>query len=251
MMSTGSRGVGIRISKGTFVTLEERFDERIVTVMDGKEQECPITAVAIRGITGRGFDVTIENQLPVSQGFGMSASGAIASALCASSFEEKGIEDAFISAHKAEITGGGGLGDVSALCVPYHVPVRARAGLPPVGQVVDSGLSFERLSLIVLDGPLNTGSALSDPVLSKRIAEKGSMSVDMFLEKGDKDTLFSLSREFSAYIGLETQSMKNMMKRVERSGMCMLGHSLFAEEETDAEHIECSSTDVMPFICRE
>ena len=36
IMETGSRGVGIKLSKGTTVTLEERSDDRLEVMMDGK-----------------------------------------------------------------------------------------------------------------------------------------------------------------------------------------------------------------------
>ncbi len=35
IMETGSRGVGIKLSKGTTVTLEERSDDRLEVMMDG------------------------------------------------------------------------------------------------------------------------------------------------------------------------------------------------------------------------
>ena len=83
-MSAGSRGVGIKLSKGTKVSLDERRDGNIVTIMDGVETECKITKMAVREIDRvRGYDIVIENDLPVGQGFGMSAEGSIAAALCA------------------------------------------------------------------------------------------------------------------------------------------------------------------------
>ena len=80
-MSAGSRGVGIKLSKGAKVTLDERSDDRIITTMDGREMDCRITKLAVKDIDpSRGYDVTIENDLPVGQGFGMSAAGSIAAA---------------------------------------------------------------------------------------------------------------------------------------------------------------------------
>jgi pantoate kinase len=35
VLTTGSRGAGIRLSKGAFVTLEERSDPKVEITMDG------------------------------------------------------------------------------------------------------------------------------------------------------------------------------------------------------------------------
>ena len=250
VITTGSRGVGIKISKGTRVTLEERSDDRLSMTMDGVEGDYKVTSYAIRYLSKRGFDVTIENDLPVGQGFGMSASGAIAAALCAGSFEGIGLQDAFVSAHCAEVKNGGGLGDVSAITCRSHVPIRTVAGLPPNGKVIDSGLSFEKLYLKVLDGPLNTGCTLGDPATSERITVYGSEAIDNFIDGPSKDGLFALARRFSSNVGLETESIKDIMRTSDRVGMCMLGHSVFSDDGDDG-WIECSSTDELPFICKE
>ena len=249
VMTTGSRGVGIKTSKGTRVTLEERSDDRLVITMDGSEGTYRVTEAAIRQLSGRGYDVTIENDLPVGQGFGMSASGAIAAALCACQFEGKDEQQAFISAHRAEVLNGGGLGDVSAIVCRSHVPIRKRAGLPPIGETADSGLSFERLYLKVLNGPLDTGRTLSDPDTAGKISFFGAKAIDDFIGSPSEDLLFGLSRWFSGNVGLETDEMKDAMSHSQRSGMCMLGHSIFSDTWTDG-CIECASTDSLPFICR-
>ena len=249
VLTTGSRGVGIRLSKGTKVTLEERSDDSLKMVMDGKEGDYAVTRDAVRRISGRGFDIIIENDLPVSQGFGMSASGSIAAALCACEFECKDHSEAFVAAHISEVMNGGGLGDVSAISCPSHVPVRKVAGIPPLGQVIDSGLELKDLRVAVLGEPMKTGNILSDPGTNRRLMESGSRSVDSFIADPSVDALFSLSREFSRYVGLETQIMSSRIDSLPRSGMCMLGHSIFTLDD-DGDSIPCPSTDRMPFICK-
>ncbi len=257
IMETGSRGVGIRLSKGTTVTLEERSDDELRMTMDGKECRCDITRAAILMTSSRGYDVTIENDLPVGQGFGMSASGAIAAAYCACVFEGKPLSTAFLNAHIAEVVGGGGLGDVSALMCQSHVPIRVEPGLPPEGELKDSGLRFERLSMAVLGGPLDTGSTLGDKATAKRIGEAGSRRVKEFVADPSMDSLFELSRSFSKDVGLETPAMKKLLAEIPNAGMCMLGHSIFSDcprdvlEDRGFEVFECSSVDTMPFICKE
>ena len=261
LMTTGSRGVGIKLSKGATVTLEERSDSKIVTVMDGKECDCRITKLAIREIDPeRGFDVTISNDLPVGQGFGMSAAGSVAAALCTCEFNGKGLQDAFEAAHRSEINGGGGYGDVSGI-TGSHIPVRSVAGLPPYGKVIDPGLKMD-LTVAILGGPLNTGDTLADKEISARIQEMGSRFVTEFISSPSLGSLFRYSGEFSRSIGIETPEITSSLSELRKegnAGMCMLGHSIFTDIPSDRtkeilgdgiEVIGCRSTDSMPRIIR-
>lgn len=262
LQTTGSRGVGIKIDKGASVTLEERSDGRIKVIMDGNECECGITRLAVSQVSDRGYDVIVKNDLPVGQGFGMSAAGSIASALCACAFEDKPEQEAYISAHTAEIRGGGGLGDVSGLMCASKVPVRAVAGLPPNGRVVDSAVDLGSFTVAVLGGPLNTGDTLSRPEVSEALQREGSRAVDSFLESPSLSRLYQLSADFSSKIGLENRSLKDAFVRLRsegHAGMCMLGHSIFTDiskeraEEllgSGAKVFSCSATDSMPRIIR-
>lgn len=261
-LSVGSRGVGIKLAKGTSVTIEERSDDRIVTIMDGQEADCPITRCAIWNVDpDRGYDVTIENDLPVGQGFGMSASGAIAAALCACENSGKDESLAYRAAHLAEIIGGGGLGDVSGIMGNAYVPIRTVAGLPPIGKVVNSGLNIN-VTVAVLGDPLNTGDTLSNKETAKRIQDIGSESVTKFLAGPSVSALYSLSEYFSRSIGLETPAISDALSRLREeghAGMCMLGHSIFTDlsprrtREILGEDVlieSCRSTDAMPKITR-
>lgn len=83
-LDTGSRGIGIRTAAGAGVSVSETSGTSVRVVIDGKESEAPVTRnVMERMAPGRGFEVYVENDLPVGQGFGMSAAGAVCAALCA------------------------------------------------------------------------------------------------------------------------------------------------------------------------
>ena len=261
-MSAGSRGVGIKLSKGTKVTLDERIDDRIVTTMDGVETDCRITKAAVRDIDpSRGYDITIENDLPVGQGFGMSAAGSIAAALCACEFTGKDNQEAFFAAHRAEIAGGGGYGDVSGIMGHSHVPIRAVAGVPPFGKVITSGLKAN-ICVAILGGPLDTGDTLSNEDTLKRIQETGSRLVTDFIDDPSLKRLYAYSKEFSESIGLETPEMSSALAKLREegnAGMCMLGHSIFTDLTpartrrilgSGIKVLACQSTDSMPRIIR-
>lgn len=234
-VTTGSRGAGLRLSLGTKVILEERSDSRLNIVMDGAEAEAPVTRRVLELICpSRGFDITIENDLPVAQGFGMSASGAIAAALCACSISGIDISEAYRYAHVAEVVCGGGLGDVSAIMSDVHQPVRVKPGPPPYGRVEGTGLRFDRLSLAVTGTKLSTAPVISDPDIQRRMNEIGSRMVDEYFERPSVKSLFSYSREFSSSVGLESEDVKEALKKLGgNAGMCMLGHSVFTTVPED------------------
>lgn len=256
----GSRGVGIKLQKGCVVTLEERSDEKVFIQMDGAESECGITRLALSMILpGRGFDVTVTNDLPVGQGFGMSAAGAVAACLCGCHIAGKERQEAFRVAHIAEIEGGGGLGDVAGIMCEGHIPMRITAGLPPFGDVRDAGFNLD-LSVVTLGGALDTKMILDDAKMMSRITDIGSRLVDEYQKDPSKNNLFLMSRVFSKSVGLETAEIKTALDALSKNGnagMCMLGHSIFTTvpddtvrdilgEDTDV--MRCPSTDERPKI---
>ena len=257
VLTTGSRGVGIRISRGATVTLEERSDARVEIVMDGVSSEAKVTRKVLELIRpGEGFDVIIENGLPVSQGFGMSAAGAIAVAIAALG---EYTEDCYRYAHIAEVTEGGGLGDVTALSCRGHQPVRVRPGLPPYGSIEDTGLRFKDLTLAVFGDKLNTGSVINDPDVCDLMDSVGRRLVDEHIAEPTVDGLFSRSREFSRTVGLESLvvgAALDVLSPYGNAAMCMLGHSIFtdlSQDEVfdlfgDVPTYGCSSTDEMPHL---
>ena len=248
VLTTGSRGAGIRLSLGSEVTLEERSDRKVVITMDDTVSDAPVSRRLIADARpNRGFDITVENGLPVGQGFGMSAAGAVALAFCVADLLGHDDDWAFRAAHRAEVLEGGGLGDVAAIRCEGHCPVRVTPGID--GEVVSFG-SMPKLSLAVLGGTLGTASVINDPVRSSRLSELGSKAVDSYLKDHSAETLFSLSREFSKGMGLETERMSSVLDKLPgHAGMCMLGHSIFSdlpaselEDAAGVPAIVCEST---------
>ncbi|MCQ2070358.1 MAG: pantothenate kinase [archaeon] len=263
-LSRGSRGAGIRTSLGAYVTLEERSDDKVRFIMDGVDTDASVSrSVLEQMLPGRGFDVTIDNDLPCSEGFGMSAAGAIALALCASEYTGSDMQEVYGYAHRAEIAGGGGLGDVSALTCLVHQPVRVVQGLPPYGKVVGTDISFPRLSLAVLGPKMRTGNILGIPERYAAIVDAGKRAVDSFVGDPSLESLFALSDVFSMEAGVRSDEVESVIRNSKekgaRVGMCMLGNSVFSDapvdvlEEViggDVEVVSCSSTDMGPYLIR-
>ena len=250
------------MSLGTWVTVEERSDSKVVVNIDGTDSEAQVTRRVVDQIApDRGFDITVENQLPVGQGFGMSASGAIAAAMALCDITGRSMIEAYEFAHIAEVMEGGGLGDVSAISCSGHQPVRVKAGLPPYGKVIDTGIRLD-LTLAVTGTKLNTESVIRDSTILLRMAEIGSRMVDDYSRNPTVESLFSFSREFSSSIGLESEDVKNALDSITPyapAGMCMLGHSIFTtapedlvrEKQGDVPIFSASTSDKPAFIQRE
>lgn len=263
LLKIGSVGVGIRISLGAEATLEERSDGKTIITVDGEEGDFPVSRAAMaRMLPGRGFELTVRNGAPTGQGFGMSAAGAVAAALCAAELKGETMQAAYVSAHIAELIGGGGLGDVSAITCPAHVPVRVRPGLPPDGEVRGTDIKLPKLALAVLGPKMNTGKILVNPANYARIAAAGISCLEAFSADESGENLFRQSNAFSSATGIEAPEVSSAVAELNSAGipaaMCMLGNSIVAQCGPDelsellggVPALGCSSTGALPHITR-
>lgn len=234
VLGSGSRGVGIRLSVGAHASVEPRDDGVVNIWIDGQQAIAHITRMAAEDLApGRGFDIRIDNDVPVSQGFGMSAAGALASSLCIADMTGQSRTRAFSAAHVAEVRGGGGLGDVAAIVAGRDIPIRTVPGFPPYGRVVNADFGFEDLTLLVLGDVIKTDSVLGDVRRLKKVREASSSSLEAFLEDPCYDVLFRESNRFSLDSGLESPAIRRVIQALNakgyNAGMCMLGNSVFTD----------------------
>lgn len=232
-LSSGSRGVGLRLEAGSEATAEEKLHGRTGMVVDGKPSDVPVIRMVAEILApGRSFDIRIDNRLPPGQGFGMSAAGAVSVALCIAEITGKDSREAFEAAHIAEIRTKGGLGDVSAICCLSPQPVRIAPGLPPRGTVVGMDTGIKDVSVAVLGPRLDTPSVIGDADLSARISDSGRRHIDAYAENPSTGALFSHSNAFSSELGLESAAVSAALADLRAegisAGMCMLGNSIFA-----------------------
>lgn len=253
-LSTGSRGFGIRLSKGAHATVEMRDDDVVNIYMDGVKSVAHVTRMAAQSLApGVGFEISIENDLPVSQGFGMSAAGAISASLCIADLMGMPRTKAFMAAHVAEVNGGGGLGDVAAIVAGRDVPIRTVPGIPPFGRVESAGLRLEELTLAVIGRVMKTDSVLGDPNMVSVIRTVGDTAMDMFLGDPSVDNLYATSNWFSERAGVESAAVRKAIIRLQsrgyRAGMCMLGNSIFTDAPEDVVYSVLGRGGVKAFRC--
>jgi len=251
VLTSGSLGAGIRLDKGVTVTAEERRDTKVMITMDGEECDAPVSRrVAELMAPGRGFDIVIENQLPVSQGFGMSAAGAVAAGICLSRIVGAEEFGAYKAAHTAELETKSGMGDVAGI-MGGRQPIRVKAGIPPFGRVTDTEIEM-KVTVAVLGPPLRTGSVLNDKGTMQQIRDIGERCVRDYTDRPSEDSLYTISSLFSEHIGLETADVKkalSLLRKNNRASMCMLGNSIFTDAcADDVRKILGNDTEVFECI---
>lgn len=234
LLSTGSRGAGLCLSLGATSKVWVSHSQRqtIEVLIDGKTSKAEVTRTALRQLLGKDklkIEVSTNLDLPLSQGFGMSAAGALSASLALAEVLGRNRREAFEAAHIAEIVCKSGLGDVSAVH-KGGVTIRKRPGLPPIGEVLRIDGAPE-VVLAVVGKRLLTKSMLSDATKRKAINESGSKRIDMLMENPTVEKLMELSASFAFESGLASKRVAEAMDAASKLGMAsmsMLGSSVFA-----------------------
>jgi pantoate kinase len=237
-LSAGSRGAGMCLSLGASseVVLVPATKQSIKVTMNGRSSKAEVTKRAIRHLIGdKGYrvEVATELDLPVSQGFGMSAAGSLSAAMAAAILLGKERQEAYEAAHRADVESGCGLGDVSAI----HrggITLRRRPGLPPIGEVIRIKGEPE-VVLAVAGKRLITKDILNDDQKRREINDKGGYLVDSLIKDPTLEKLMTNSRIFALETGLATKRIARVIDTASMHGqasMSMLGNSVFAIGDT-------------------
>ncbi len=241
ILKRGSRGVGLCLSKGVVSTVEvsDSADQEVSVYVEHRLVENTVTELAVRKWLGsRKLEVTVDtlNELPVSQGFGMSGAGALGAVTALADATESGqtTEDLVRIAHIAEVESLTGLGDVYPQATGGLV-VRESPGAPPYGKVKKTEIEQD-VVLCILGGDLDTREILQDRRAVERINRSGRERVDSFISNPDFERLFILSEDFAKNAGLATEKILEAIGSCAEygyAGMSMLGNSVFASGETE------------------
>ena len=248
----GSRGAGFSLAEGAVTVVEvEPADSLVVEVTLDREPaeaattrealvtllkeavklgKIPLNKDAPKGSRARvRVRVATEHQLPVSQGFGMSAAGALSASLALAKCLRMGRSDAVRAAHLAEVANRTGLGDVVGAALGGF-EVRVKPGLPPWGNV-QNFVGYGDAVLCVVGGKLETRRILSDPEKRAGVNAAGGRALDALLKSPSLQVFLEQSQRFARESGLLTPDLERAMHAAKPHGhasMSMLGNSLFA-----------------------
>jgi pantoate kinase len=231
---SGSRGAGITVSLGATsqVEIKPALQQTITVQINGKPSPAPVTKKALQylvGSTPLKINVQTVLDLPISQGLGMSAAGALSSTIAAADFLNLPRDNAIKAAHYAEVQLRTGLGDVVASSFG-GIEIRRKAGLPPWGMLVHIPGNYD-VVICVIGKKIETKKILTDPKKLHEIAVYGRYCTKKLLEKPSVERLFSLAWEFTKKIDLADSKVVEAIKIAQMhdmASMCMLGNSVFA-----------------------
>jgi pantoate kinase len=234
MDRSGSRGAGINLSLGALsqLTMEPASQQTITISINGSPSNAPVTKLALKYLVGKpSYRITVDTMLslPVSQGFGMSAGGALSSTLALADLLNLPRENAVKAAHYAEVQLRTGLGDVIASSFG-GIEIRRDAGLPPWGMLEHIPGKYD-IVICVIGKKIETKKILSNAAWLREIASYGRYCTKKLLEKPSVEHLFSLAWEFTRKIGLADEKVLQAIEAANHYGMasmCMLGNSVFA-----------------------
>ena len=181
------------------------------------------------------LDVTLSHQLPVGQGFGTSAAGAVATALAVAEVLGRPRPHAIEVAHLADLFGGGGLGGVAAI-LGGGLEVRHRPGIPPFGEITHRPFGGT-IWVGIVAGPIPSPHILGDPRVLARIdaAARACLSHDRDLRPS---TFFALSERFTDRVRLASPRLEEVIRGLRRRGawafQAMFGQSFVARPRSAA-----------------
>lgn len=248
----GSRGAGFSLAHGaiSYVEVEPADSLRIDVRLDKVETEAPVTRDVVvhllkeavrdgkiplnkdapKGQRARiHVRVHTDLQLPVSQGFGMSAAGALSAGLALAKCLRIGRSSAVSAAHHADVMNRSGLGDVIGAATGGF-EMRTAPGLPPYGSI-RSFVGYGDAVLCVVGGKLETRSVLSDPGKRAGVNAAGGRCLMDLMKDPTLDNFLLQSQRFARESGLLTPALDSAMHAASPHGkasMSMLGNSLFA-----------------------
>jgi len=236
---TGSRGAGINISLGAVseVFISASTIQNFEVFVNNKRSNDKVTLLALKYLFGDNLlKVVVKTKLhlPVGQGFGMSAAGALSATIAAAKIVNLPLGDAIQAAHFAEVQLKTGLGDVMASSFG-GIEIRKSAGLPPWGVIEHIPGNME-LVLCVIGKKLDTKNVLNNSFKASKIADYGKLCTKKILNNPSIENFFSLSQTFTKKTELANPQVLKAIDAANQYGMasmCMLGNSVFATGKTN------------------
>ncbi|EQD31594.1 pantothenate kinase [mine drainage metagenome] len=229
----GSRGAGVVLELGVVAAVAWRPGAaRRLRILDGGREEFPISTDVARRLVGnrRGsLTVRLHHELPIGQGFGMSAAGAAATALAVSAALGRPRVRAIEIAHLGDLFGGGGLGGVAAI-LGGGLEFRRTPGIPPFGNSLRMPWS-PSVFVGVVGHPLPSPPRLRNARFLQR-ARTSARGLDALLEHPDPVRFFLASERFTDQMGVASVRLRRILRELRADGawafQAMFGESFLA-----------------------
>lgn len=232
----GSRGGGWTLEKGAWATVR-RTDETVFLI-NGEPDDAPVTLAAINALCPDvPLAVDLRLDLPVGQGFGMSAAGTLAACLAATNLLDLEPNDALEAAHIAEVTCATGLGDAIGSWFGSG-ELRIKPGCPPHGWAMQiNPPEGTEMLYCVLGDRIDTRGVITDDDWKAATRRHADDAVDRILEAGRErawEALLEESIGFASHLGLMPARMLALGQKFPKDvkwGQCMLGSTVWISGE--------------------
>jgi len=249
----GSRGAGVNLSLGVLTTVEatRAAAPSIDIRLNRRKAPAGTTLRAVRELlSDRHLCVRVRSdvQLPVGQGLGMSAAGALSTALALSSAlghsstrrlaPSSHLFAAGRAAHIAEVRSRTGLGDVAG-ALRGGWEMRVRPGFPPFGLIKRFAAPGRPIAICVSGEPVPTRGVLKNPAMRRAINRVGRACMSEMLEAPTLQNFFALSHRFARLSGLASKESLILVeeihaRRLGLASVSMIGNSVFATGDIPA-----------------
>ncbi|HEV8050441.1 MAG TPA: hypothetical protein VGP88_07590 [Thermoplasmata archaeon] len=230
----GSVGAGLVLELGVHATAAWTAGARDrVTVKSRPGGARPISLDAARRVKGErpgALVVDLVHDLPIGQGLGMSAAGALATARAVARAVGEDPEKAVETAHLADLFGGGGLGGVAAI-LGGGLEIRKKAGVPPWGEV--ERLPFpEPVFVVVVGRPIASPALLRRPEFLARVEASAAVGLRSLQDRPTPSRFLREAELFTDRLALAPPGLRRTIDRLRRSGasvaQAMFGRTVFA-----------------------
>ncbi|MCK4845623.1 MAG: hypothetical protein KAS95_08110, partial [Candidatus Heimdallarchaeota archaeon] len=193
------------------------------------------------------FGITISHnfEIPMSSGYGSSASGALGTAYALNELLDLKLrkEEIFGIAHKTEVTESSGLGDVIALYTGGW-EYRLKEGAPTIGETASMILDDTYKIATISFGELKTSSIIKNKQWKNRVNLAGKECLSNFVKKPTVENFAKQSYEFSVKSKLASKDIIDFYDQTEDrvflKGQIMLGNGVFIlyKNDSDIKNIE-------------
>ena len=230
----GSVGAGLVLDVGTIATAAwtSGAADR-VSVRAAPSGPVPIStevAERLKGTRRGRLAVELTQQLPVGQGFGMSAAGALATARAVATVLELPASRAAETAHLADLFGGGGLGGVASI-LGGGLELRTAPGIPPWGSVRRAGFPVP-VFIVVLGRPLPSPGLLGNAVFLGRVRAAATPELQRPRRLATPEGFLAAAERFTDRLALAPPVLARRIRSLRGPGIrvaqTMFGRALFA-----------------------
>ena len=233
----GSLGAGVSLSLGvrTVVRAERAFRWKTSIKINGRNARAPVSAATINLFSKRldqKYHVNIVHEIgvPVGAGYGASGAGALSLSLALNEATQAGLSkfEAGQVAHEAEIFCKTGLGTVLAVA-HGGLGIRTKPGAPGIGIVKKIPVRENSRVVSFCIGALSTEHYLTDNRIMSKIDHSGEVLLRKLNSHPTVDSFLRLSRQFSESSGIQTRSLKKLLKALEQKGFKRFAMNVFGE----------------------